>query len=146
MEIRTASPGDEAQIVALINDLIVELGGPTLPVDSAISTVESFITGELDGEIIVASEGAELVAVCTLTYQPSIRTLGKYGIIQEMYVVPKFRSANLGAQIIEKARSQAKSAGCPIVELSTPPDGERAEHFYRSVGFDQVGIRMRSKL
>ena len=146
MEIRTALPGEGAQVVCLINELIVELGGPMLPVDEAISTTESFVADEHDGEIIVASQGAELVAVCTITYQPSIRTFGKYGIIQEMYVVPKFRSANLGAQIIEKAISQAKSVGCPIVELSTPPDGARAEHFYRSVGFDQVGIRMRSKL
>ena len=146
MEIRTASVGEEAQIVRLINELIVELGGSALPVDDAVSTVKSFISGTMEGEIILAHEGADLVGVCTLTYQPSIRTLGRYGIIQEMYVRPEFRGENLGTKIIETAAAVAKSAGCSIVELGTPPDDERAEKFYRRVGFSQVGARMRCKL
>ncbi|MBC8452915.1 MAG: GNAT family N-acetyltransferase, partial [Chloroflexi bacterium] len=77
--------------------------------------------------------------------QPSIRTLGKYAIIQEMYVAPEFRSDKVGAKLIEAANSFAREAECPIVELSTPPNGERAENFYREVGFGQVGVRMRYK-
>jgi ribosomal protein S18 acetylase RimI-like enzyme len=95
--------------------------------------------------VIVASNDGDLVGVCTLTYQSSIRTLGKYAIIQEMYVAPKSRSAKLGEQLISKAKSLAENAGYPMIELSTPPDGERAESFYRNLGFTQVGVRMRYK-
>lgn len=83
--------------------------------------------------MIVAEQDDELVGVCTLTFQPSIRTLGNYATIQEMYVAPMVRSA----------KTIAADSGCPMVELSTPPNGERAEIFYRNVGFTQVVVRMR---
>jgi len=145
MEIRNAIVGEETEVVGLINELIIELGGAPLPEIEATRTVASFIEESLDGAVVVAASNDELVAVCTLTYQPSIRTLGRYGIIQEMYVKPEFRSEKLGAELIEKANSIAENAGCPIVELSTPPSGERAENFYRRVGFSKVGVRMRYK-
>ncbi|MDG0866684.1 GNAT family N-acetyltransferase [Candidatus Lucifugimonas marina] len=145
MEIRLAVEGDEVQVVELINDLIIELGGAPLPVDEATTTAAQFIGGGHEGAVIVASNDGDLVGVCTLTYQSSIRTLGKYAIIQEMYVAPKFRSAKLGEQLISKAKSLAENAGYPMIELSTPPDGERAESFYRNLGFTQVGVRMRYK-
>jgi ribosomal protein S18 acetylase RimI-like enzyme len=146
MEIRTAEPGEESKVVELINELIVELGGAPLPVNEATITARSFIDGDRDGMVIVATNQDALVGVCTLTYQPSIRTLGKYGIIQEMYVSPEFRSSKLGARLIDKAKDIASDAGCTMVELSTPPNGERAESFYRNIGFTQVGVRMRHKL
>jgi len=62
-----------------------------------------------------------------------------------MYVAPEFRRAKLGEQLIDNAKTVAEGAGCSIVELSTPPDGERAQNFYRNVGFTQVGVRMRHK-
>jgi GNAT superfamily N-acetyltransferase len=102
-----------------------------------------FINGELKGAVIVAEQDDELVGVCTLTFQPSIRTLGNYATIQEMYVAPMVRSAKIGAELIESAKTIAADSGCPMVELSTPPNGERAEIFYRNVGFTQVVVRMR---
>ena len=145
MDIRLAISGEETRVVEMINDLIIELGGSPLPVDEASETTARFISGELEGTVIVAENDGELVGVCALTYQPSIRTLGNYGIIQEMYVAPEFRSAKLGAQLIDSAKTIAANNGCPMVELSTPPNGERAENFYRNLGFNQVGVRMRHK-
>lgn len=145
MDFRTAELGEESRIVELINELIIELRGEPLPVDEAIVTARSFIESDLGGAIIVATNQEDLIGVCTLTYQSSIRTLGKYAIIQEMYVAPEFRSYNIGADLIDFACSTAKTAGCPVLELSTPPNGERAENFYRNVGFEQVGVRMRHK-
>ena len=145
MEIRFAISGEEARVVEMINDLIIELGGSPLPGDEAAETTRLFIDGDLQGTVIVAENDNELVGVCTLTYQPSIRTLGNYAIIQEMYVTPEFRSAKLGAQLIDSAKTIAADVGFPMVELSTPPNGERAENFYRNVGFTQVGVRMRHK-
>ena len=143
MDIRTAVAGEEVRVVELINELIIELGGSPLPATDAAETTALFINGEFEGAVVIAEQNDEMVGVCTLTYQPSIRTLGRYAIIQEMYVSPKFRSTKLGAELIGKAEIIARDAGCPMVELSTPPNGERAENFYRNVGLTQVGVRMR---
>jgi GNAT superfamily N-acetyltransferase len=145
VETRAAVAGEETRVVDQKNDLIIELGGAPLPVPEAISAVASFINGDLDGAVIVAVSDDELVGVCTISYQPSIRTLGTYAIIQEMFVAPDYRSEKLGERLIEAASSAAEDAGCPMVELSTPPNGERAENFYSRVGFTQVGVRMRRK-
>ena len=146
MEIRVAVPGDEPSIVTLVNHLIAELGGESLPSEAAEKSARSFISGENKGTILVASDGNDLVAVCTLTYQPAIRSLGDYAIIQEMYVSPSHRNSNLGSQIIEFAKNEAAKDGCALIELSTPPEGENAERFYRNNGFSQVGVRMRHRI
>ncbi len=146
MNIRSANIGEESEVVGLINDLIVELNGPPLDIENASSTVGSIVAGESEGHVLVAEDDDDLVGVCTVSFQTSIRSLGKYAIVQEMYVAPEHRGGQIGAQLIAAAKKLAKTAGCPILELSTPPDGERAEEFYLNNGFFQVGVRMRSKL
>jgi GNAT superfamily N-acetyltransferase len=83
------------------------------------------------------------VGVCTLTYQATLRTRGTYAIIQEMFVAPAHRSAGLGSQIVQRALQEAQAHGCGIVELGTPPDGDRQVEFYGRLGFTVLSHRMR---
>ena len=143
MNIRFANTDDAEQIVKAINDLIMELGGATLPLAEAEAMCERVIAGDLDGAIVVANDGDQLVGVCTVSFQAAIRTLGKYAIIQEMYVAPEHRNGGLGAQLVDAAAEEAVNRECKIVELGTSPDAER---FYERIGFTQVGRRLRREL
>jgi len=67
MIIRLAVAGEETKVVELINDLIIELGGAPLPVEDAAKTTAAFVSGELEGAVIVADNKGDLVGACTLS-------------------------------------------------------------------------------
>jgi len=146
MKIRLGIADDAGQVATAINDLILELGGAALPLAEAEAMSARVISGDVDGAIIVADDGDQLVGVCTISFQDSIRTLGRYAIIQEMYISPEHRNGGLGAELVDAAANEAASRGCNIVELSTPPDGANAERFYERIGFTHVGRRLRRVL
>ncbi len=145
MNIRIAEAADAAQVVALVNDLVVEMGGDLLSIPDAIAMCERFASGESDGVIAIAESGQEIVGICAMSYQDAIRTLGRYAIIQEMYVVPKYRSAEVGAKLIDLGVAEATSNGCSVIEVGAPPSGpgDRAQSFYTRLGFVHVGPRLR---
>ena len=72
-----------------------------------------------------------------------MRARGRYGIIQEMFVLPAARSSGIGMTVLRFALEQAVANGCRMVELGTPADGERQIAFYRRAGFAEVGARLR---
>ena len=146
MNIDVASANDAEVVVQLVNCLIEELGGGSLDSDSAAAACRKIISDPGSGLILVAREGGHAIGVCTMSFQDAIRTLGKYAIIQEMYIAPEFRSRSLGAQLIERAAAEAQGHGCKVIELGTPPDGQRQEQFYRKVNFNPVGLRFRRRV
>jgi GNAT superfamily N-acetyltransferase len=87
-----------------------------------------------------------VTAVCTVSYAHALRSGGRYAIVQEMYVTPALRSSGVGRLVLELALATAKQAGCPFVELGTPPAGARQIAFYRRSGFAPVGERLRCAL
>ena len=143
MDTRLANGGDGVAVVALVNDLLLELGAELRTTDAALAAFSDLVGTAAPGAVIVGEEDDKLVGVCTLSFQLAIRTTGRYAIVQEMYVVPGYRGKGLGARLIERATDEARAQGCRVVELTTPPDGSRQEHFYSEVGFAPAGTRFR---
>ncbi|NQW16956.1 MAG: GNAT family N-acetyltransferase [Chloroflexi bacterium] len=143
MNIRLAKPSDAGEIAKSVNRLILELGGTVLPLSEAEKMCARVISCDADGAVVVADDGDQLAGICTISFQRAIRTLGKYAIIQEMYIGPEHRNDGLGSRLVEAAVSEAARHGCKVVELGAPPDGEDAERFYGRVGFTGVGQRLR---
>lgn len=143
---RLANPSDLEPVLCLVNRLLEELGGKALTVQATSATFSRLVEEEDAGSVVVGEEDGRIVAVCTMSFQDAIRTAGTYAIVQEMYVVPEFRSVGLGARLMEYALSEAHKHGCSVVELGTPANGVRQEQFYQRLGFQAVGLRLRRML
>ena len=150
MEIRKAVTGEENEVVRIINEVTARRGLlPPLPLDDAASMIRSYIDGDLSGSVIVAFDGPNLYGVCTITYQPSIRTLGVYGIIQDIYVSFGFRTDSMIERLLTGARSEAKNAGCTWLELNTNRNDDHQDQtteFFRIIGYVPIGDRMLTRL
>lgn len=147
MKFRRASAADCPQIVDLVNALISELGGKALDVGTATAASERLTANPEMGVVVVAVDtGGAVAGICGLSYQAAIRTIGRYAIVQEMYVVPGQRGRGVGAEMLRRAMGIASRSGCKVVELGTPPESHRQERFYESEGFDTIGLRMRKVL
>ena len=66
-----------------------------------------------------------------------------FGIIQEFYVDPAWRSRGVGGAMLERARAYAKGRGWRRLELCTPPlpAFDRTLAFYGRHGFEVTGGR-----
>ena len=83
------------------------------------------------------------VAIATFTETYALYAGGKIGVVQEFYVKPESRSANIGAELIEVVQKHGEKQGWACIELCTPPlpEFERTVEFYRAHGLNLVGGR-----
>ena len=143
LNVRLAIPSDRDEVLRLVNGLLAELGGSPRPADAASPVFDDLVGGGDAGFIVIAEEDGTAKAVCTASFTQALRTVGRYAILQEMYVEPEYRSSGAGRAVIDFALAHAVASGCQVVELGTPRDSDRQIEFYERAGFVNVGARLR---
>ena len=145
--VRTAEAEDAAAVARAVRDLLVELGG-TPPPAAAMEAAARAVIG--DGAVLVAEDaGGTLVGVLAASWPLAIHAGGSYGLIQDLWVDPAWRSAGTGAELVEAFCAEASRRGASRVEVGIPRDSFPAlaatRRFYERRGFDVVGARMRRR-
>ncbi len=141
--IKVASAADQAAVLGLVRKLLTELGG-TPPAAGEMGPVfDQLVNGGGAGFVVLGESDGRAIAACTVSYLYAMRTLGRYAIIQEMYVDTEWRSSGVGMEVLKFALEYAEANGCETVELGTPFHGDRQIQFYRRAGFTEVGARLR---
>ncbi len=143
LNVRLATPADRNEVLRLVNGLLTELGGAPRPAEVASPVFDELVSGGGAGFIVIAEEDGAAKAVCTASFVQAIRTVGRYVVLQEMYVEPESRSSGVGRAVIDFALVHAVANGCQVVELGTPRVGDRQIEFYERAGFVNVGARLR---
>ena len=143
LNVRLATQADRDEVLRLVNGLLTELGGTARPSEAAGPVFDALVSGGEAGFVVVAEEDGDAKAVCTASFVQAIRTVGRYAILQEMYVEPESRSTGAGRAVIDFALAHAVASGCQVVELGTPRNGDRQIEFYERAGFVNVGARLR---
>jgi len=88
-----------------------------------------------------ALDGDEVVGFGTLCESHALYAEGSFGIVQEFYVKPVYRSHRIGRELLEKIVLHARTQGWKRLELCTPPvpEFDRTVAFYRENGFEITG-------
>ena len=87
----------------------------------------------------------EPVGVVNMMESVSVYANGRYGIISEIYVKPKYRKDGIGRMLIEKAIEHGKKKDWNRIEI-TAPLGDHAIKsviFYENMGFTHSGPRLK---
>jgi GNAT superfamily N-acetyltransferase len=73
---------------------------------------------------------------------------GTFGVINELYIVPEFRSKKIGKKLIDFMIDVAKKRNWSRLELDTPEveKSEKTINFYKNQGFVPIGYRMKKNL
>ena len=128
--------------VCLTNEIIERTGIKHFDVDIplAIKLCENYVN---NGQytIIAAYDDDVIVGFGALCESHSLYAEGSFGIIQEFFVLPKYRSQNIGEKLIKNIVAFAESKNWKRLELCTPPLPEfnRTVTFYKSNGFEVTG-------
>jgi GNAT superfamily N-acetyltransferase len=145
--VRGAVAADVAAIATAVSQLLLELGGtPPQPAAMRATTLELLDDGGA-GAILVAEAGGALVGVLAASWQTAIHTAGRYGLIQDLWVHPAWRSRAIGAALVDAMVELARREHVGRVEVGLPREGfgglEATEAFYARNGFTPLGKRMR---
>lgn len=149
MEIRPASVADSETIAGLVLKLLDELSGehPSgYTLTDLAHTAKALLREEAIVALLVEKAGAA-IAVVVLNPCASLYA-GHFGEITEFYVMPEFRSAGVGADLITAAISTSRARSWTRLEVGTPelPAWDRTASFYRRNGFIEIGARMKLPL
>ncbi len=139
--VRRATPDDARQIVQVMNSVIAE--GKYTIFDTPFSEDEerSFIASLGDrSALYVAEIGGEIAGVQSIDvfadFAASVRHVATMGTWLHM----DFRGRGIGRLLAEESFSFARSHGYGKVVIQVLADNERALRFYRSLGFQDIGL------
>jgi GNAT superfamily N-acetyltransferase len=146
--VRHATHEDSDQVGIAVEELLLELGGkPPHPV-ALRDAICALIADRSLGELVVAeSEQGDIVGFLGVSWQTAVRIPGRYGLIQELWVHPSWRSREIGGGLLGALNAVARANGIERIEVGLPserfPQLGATEAFYRANGFEPVGLRMK---
>ena len=153
--IRRATQADAAEIArmakALTDEIIEMIGEGHFDIDPQVSTSlarEWIEAGRYVSYIALDEASGTAIGVATLCESRSLYAQGIFGIIQEFYVSPQWRSREVGAHLVEACVAHGRASGWRRLELATPPLPEfaRTVSFYKDNGFEPTGGRKMRRL
>lgn len=126
----------------LTQEIIERTGVRHFDVDEAraIALCREFLTQGCY-QVMAAFEGERVLGFGALCESCSLYAEGRFGIIQEFYVLPEWRSHGVGEALLREITALGRAQGWTRLELCTPPLPvfERTVAFYQRNGFARVG-------
>ncbi|MBK5218751.1 MAG: GNAT family N-acetyltransferase [Thermoleophilia bacterium] len=148
--IRGAGPGDVAAAAAAVEALLSELGGGRPPRPALEAEARALVDDPSQGQVLVAEAGGEIVGVLAASWLRAIHVPGRYVVVEDLWVEPAWRSAGVGAALIEALAALAREQGAARLEVGLPRESfaaiAKTEAFYSANGFEHLGPRMRRLL
>ena len=128
--------------VCLTNEIIERTGIKHFDVDIplAIELCDKYISTGIY-HVLAAFDENQIVGFGAMCESHSLYAEGAFGIIQEFYVIPNYRSKEVGKSLIKEIVDFAKAKGWKRLELCTPPipEFDRTVDFYKYNGFEITG-------
>jgi len=146
IHIDKANNDETSTVIELVKRLYIELGEEA---ESIVFLTDNLIRRIINSgktEIYLAKrENHETVGIATLTECQSIYAGGNYGLLDEMYVLPEFRSAGIGKYLVDKVISVAKEKKWKRIDVTTPSEQSwnRTIKFYKNRGFIYSGQKLK---
>ncbi len=128
--------------VCLTNEIIERTGIKHFEVDVplAVDLCGNYVSNGLYS-VMAAFDEDKIIGFGAICESHSLYAEGKFGIVQEFYVLPEYRSKDVGKSLIQEIIAFAKTKEWKRLELCTPPipEFDRSVAFYQSNGFEITG-------
>lgn len=150
--IHQAAPDDSAVVAQLVFALLTDLVGHKRSIDlnELQNTAWRLLSADEGFYAFLCRDGQEPVGVITLSQSAALYAGGIFGVIEELYVKPEYRSQSIGKRLLDCAIEFASSQDWPRLEVSTPEGDKwrRTVEFYRREGFcgNSAGERLKIEI
>ena len=128
--------------VCLTNEITERTGIKHFDIDVllAVRLCQNYVSNGFY-HVIAAFDDNKIIGFGAVCESHSLYAEGTFGIIQEFYVMPDYRSQDVGKELISKIVTFSKSKKWKRLELCTPPlpEFKRTVEFYQGNGFEITG-------
>lgn len=143
---KVANESNTDEVAFLLEKLFQEVGHT--PDFDEIASIFSLIEEDDKHSTLLAYDDEDnLAGIITIAESISIYAGGLIGVINELYVLPPYRSEGLGKMLLDEAKDLGEARGWKRLEVTTPGDEyERTLRFYEREGFFKIGPRYKFEL
>jgi GNAT superfamily N-acetyltransferase len=145
-----AAEQDLPIVFTLVRALLAELGdeGDEFAAIDAAKLLSEASDSLRSGRFLALlgrDESGAPIGVLTLSVSFAMYAGGEYGVIDEMYVEPSFRSRGVGRRLVEEALGIARERRWFRLDVTAPEAARhrRAVEFYEKLGFEFTGPKLR---
>jgi len=132
--VEQATIGDCRESAALLMQQLIEHRAE--PVEESLVTVlKQVISDPARGFVLLAREDRMIIGVTYLATILSAEHCGKVGWLEELYVLPEYRSKGVGSALLTEVIERARGLGIVAIDLEVDAAHRRAEELYRHFGF-----------
>lgn len=148
IQIHSLTINDVQQVFELVLCLLHELGEEAEDLGSLQSEkiLQEWRAADHRFLVMVAKDQqGTVLGFMTLSEAFALYANGNYGIINEMFVVPEYRSTGVGAALLKAAIRIGRDRCWTRIDV-TAPEGEqwvRSKHFYEKNGFTFAGPKLK---
>lgn len=146
VSISKAKENEIESALGLLKELYLELGEEAESIKSLDSTLINQQMRNGRTEIFLAkTSNRKAVGIITITECQSIYAGGKYGLIDEMYVKPEYRSKSIGKKMVDNVKCIAGERGWKRIDVTAPTEvrWNRTVKFYEGCGFVFTGPKLK---
>jgi GNAT superfamily N-acetyltransferase len=106
-----------------------------IPREALLFAVDGVFADERRGFFLLAMQDTEAAGVAYVSLTWSLEHGGKSAWLEELYILPQWRSQGVGAILLNSAIAEARHRGCAALDLEVETAHSRAEHLYVRYGF-----------
>ncbi|MBK8557153.1 MAG: GNAT family N-acetyltransferase [Lewinellaceae bacterium] len=141
-----ADESHTSEVATLIAALFAEVGHT--PDEEEIASVFADVDADEGHSTLLAlDDDGEVVGIMTVATFVSLYAGGKIGVINELYVLPDFRSEGVGKMLLDFAKEIGEDQGWVRLEVTTPGDEyDKTLRFYEREGFHRIGPRYKYEI
>lgn len=130
--LRSAEVADAAAVAVQLDAFNREFDSPT-PGPAVLERRLVLLLARDDVHAVLA--GVPAVGLALLTLRPNVWYDGPVALLDELYVVPEWRNAGIGAQLLDAAEQFARARGCGLLEINVDGADVDARRFYDRHGY-----------
>ena len=148
-KIRKVEQTDLELVYELIKKLLIELGEEAGSLGYiTIDTIRGLLQSGRTSVLLAIDDNEKALGFATLTETQAIYAGGNYGVIDEMYIEPEYRSKQVGKALIDAVKDIGKQKGWNRIDVTAPTEKrwERTVQFYEREGFIFTGPKMKFEL
>ena len=147
--IQKAGLGDVHEVAVLVGKLLNEImdtiGAQAFDfnLEQTTARLRDFIEQEKYFAFVAQNTHSGPVGFVALSESHALYAGGTFGIIQEFFVCPEYRSQNVGLRLMEQVTDFGSARGWTRLEVTTPPlpQFQKTLAFYEREGFVITGGR-----
>jgi GNAT superfamily N-acetyltransferase len=148
--VRLAREEDVEAITGAVSELLAELGSTPPDRSAMLAAARELVYDERGGVVLLGESEHEIIGMLAASWQSAIHVPGRYALIQDLWVHPRWRRRAVGRGLLEQLQSLAQGLQIGRIEVGLPQEKfaglAETTSFYSRNGFEATGDRMRRRV